>query len=111
MKTTIRRQGDTVIVSLEGQISFEDQLQLQNQLNQCKETDHIVFDFEKLDFVGSSSISAFVRTLTSIHAASKTKPRYCSVKSEFQKIMKALGETEAFDFYETRERALDSTSH
>ncbi len=36
------------------------------------------------------------------------KPRYCNVKSEFRRIMKAYDETDIFEFYESEDKARKS---
>ena len=63
---------------------------------------------EKLEFVGSSGISSFVQTLKEFTAVAQTKPRYCNVKSEFRRIIKAFDEEDLFQFYETEDRARKS---
>jgi len=114
MKTQVEKKGDTLVVSVDGRLDFETYVPLKERLFKLIETGtdsvpkKIIFNFENLEFVGSSGISAFVQTLKDFNASSPTKPRYCNVKSEFRKIIKAFDEAEVFEFYETEERAQKS---
>lgn len=112
MKTQIKKIGDTLIVSMDGKLDFETALPLREDLSRIirqaradSAPRKIIFNLEKLDFVGSSGISSFVQTLREFNQASPVKPRYCNVKSEFQKVIRAFDENEAFEFYDNEERA------
>ena len=50
--------------------------------------------------MGSSGITQFVQSLKQIHHETDVTPKYCGVRSEFQKIIKAFDEENQFDFYE-----------
>jgi anti-anti-sigma factor len=116
MKTQIRKVGDTMIVTMDGKLDFEAQEPLRKDLvrlsDSTKEspssTRKIIFNFENLEFVGSSGISSFVQTLKDFNARATVKPRYCNVKSEFRRVMKAFDEADLFEFYENEERARKS---
>ncbi|MDR3608787.1 MAG: STAS domain-containing protein [Oligoflexia bacterium] len=112
MKTQIKKIGDTIVVSMDGKLDFETTLPLRESLIRLvrdAKTDSvatkIIFNLEKLDFVGSSGISSFVQTLKDFNSSSPIKPRYCHVKTEFQKVIQAFDESEGFAFYENEERA------
>jgi anti-anti-sigma factor len=115
MKTQVKKIGDTLIVSMDGKLDFETSLPLREELSKViRETrtdsapKKIIFNLEKLDFVGSSGISSFVQTLREFNHAAPIKPRYCHVKSEFQKVIKAFDESDAFEFYDNEDRAKKS---
>lgn len=115
MKTQIKKDGDTLVVSIDGKLDFEASGTLKEDLSRLvrqSRTDttprKIIFNMEKLDFVGSSGISSFVQALKDFNVQSPTRPRYCSVKSEFQKVIKAYDEANAFEFFENEERARKS---
>lgn len=115
MKTQIKKQGDMIVVSLDGRLDFEtfvplreDLTKLMDESQQDSVPKKIIFNFEKLEFVGSSGISSFVQTLRDFNANSLTKPRYCHVKSEFKKIIKAFDENDLFEFYDSEDRARKS---
>jgi len=107
MKTKITEKEDIVIVDLEGGLSFESQIPFREDLirlsdanRTSKRPKQIIFNFEKLEFVGSSGISGFVQVLKDFNLSESFKPRYCNVGSEFQKIIKAFDEEELFNFSE-----------
>lgn len=115
MKTNVQKIGDTMVVSMDGKLDFEIQEPLRQDLNKLirpTNTDStpkkIIFNLEKLQFVGSSGISAFVQTLKDFSQKIDTRPRYCNVGSEFKRIMKAFDEDDVFEFFENEERARKS---
>jgi anti-anti-sigma factor len=115
MKTKIQKQGDTIVVNFHGKLEFNTYLPFRDDLDKLSRSEKgditpkkIIFNFEQLEFVGSSGISSFVQTLKEFNTISSTKPRYCHVKSEFQKIIKAFDEDQEFQFYETEDRARKS---
>lgn len=112
MKTQIKKSGDTIIVEVNGKLDFETQQPFKEDLRkiiQETKTDsvptQVIFNLKKLEFVGSSGISNFVQTLKDFNQRASTKPRYCHVGSEFQKIIRAFDEQDGFEFYDTEERA------
>ncbi len=115
MRTQIKKSGDTVIVNVNGKLDYETQepfkQDLKNLITDAK-TDSvphkIIINMEKLEFVGSSGISNFIQTLKDFNARSESKPRYCGVRSEFKRIIKAFDEDSAFDIYDTEDRARKS---
>jgi anti-anti-sigma factor len=115
MKTHIKKNGDTIIVTMDGLLDFgthvplrEDLTKLMGQTQSDSVPKKIIFNLENLEFVGSSGISSFVQTLKEFNANSPTRPRYCNVKSEFKKIIKAFDETELFEFFEDEDWARKS---
>lgn len=115
MKTQIKKNGDTIVVSMDGKLDFdthvplrEDLFKLVEEPNQDSVPKKIIFNLEKLEFVGSSGISSFVQTLKEFNESAPTKPRYCNVKSEFRRVIKAFDEEEVFEFYESEDRARKS---
>jgi anti-anti-sigma factor len=109
MKTQIKKNGNTIIVSVDGRIDYETQENLRSIIKKTDRIPHkIIFNFENLEFVGSSGISNFVQTLKDFSSHAPVKPRFCSVGSEFQCVIKAFDEEEVFEFYDTEERAIRS---
>ena len=115
MKTQIRKIGDTTIVTMDGKLNFEAQEPFRQDLSRLIQNSHtdtipkkVIFNLEHLEFVGSSGISAFVQTLREFNSRSSLKPRYCNVKSEFRRMMKAFDQEDLFEFYESEERARKS---
>jgi anti-anti-sigma factor len=115
MKTKIHKTGDTVVITVDGKLDFEaqepfrqDMTKLVSQVKTDTSPRKIIFNMEKLEFVGSSGISAFVQTLKDVNSRAPMKPRYCNVRSEFRRIMKAFDEEDLFEFFESEERAKKS---
>ncbi len=116
MKTNIKKNGDTIVVSMDGKLDFETSVPLREELSrlirQQTKADtvpkKVIFNLENLEFVGSSGISSFVQTLKDFNAIAPEKPRFCNVRSEFQRVMKAYDEAETFEFHENEERARKS---
>ena len=117
MKTKITKKGDTVVVSIDGMIDYETQEPFKNDLKKLidsAQTDStprkIIFNLENLEFVGSSGISNLVQTLRDFHARSPAKPSYVGVKSEFQKVFRAFGADDMFNFFDDEEDAKSQIS-
>lgn len=111
MKTHIRRDGNVVVVSLQGQLDYETTDLLRDNLFKLQKeskNDQVVFDLGDLQFVGSSGISAFVQTLRDFNVSTNNRPRYANVRNEFKRIMTAFDDSGTFEFWETTERALRS---
>ena len=115
MRTNVKKIGDTMVVTMDGKLDYETQeplkqdlLRLAKNVNTDSTPTKIIFNLENLDFVGSSGISAFIQTLKDFGSRSTTKPRFCNVKSEFRKVMKAFDEEEAFEFFDNEDRARKS---
>ena len=115
MKTDIKRSGDSIVVTMEGKLNYEMQDPFKEDLADLitdAKTDSvpkkIIFNFEKLEFVGSSGISSFVQTLKDFSARAPMRPRYCHVKSEFKRIIKAFDEADIFEFFDNEDRARKS---
>ena len=117
MKTEMKKNGDTVVVSMDGRIDFETSEPLRTHLSKLIReakplTDStprkIIFNFEHLEFVGSSGISSFIQTLKDFNHLSPIKPRYCNVRSEFKKLIEAFEEEQVFEIHDSEERAKKS---
>ena len=111
IKTNIRKDGNTVIVSLEGHLDFETTDSLRESLIKLEgatNDQRVIFDLGLSHFVGSSGISGFIQALREFNARAGTRPRYANVRNEFKRIITAFDETGSFEFWETTERAIKS---
>ena len=107
MKAKISSQDDSIVISIDGKIDYETQdavaafigstIERNNRDHSAKD---IILNFENLEFVGSSGITQFVQSLKNIHNETDFTPKYCGVRSEFQKIIKAFDEGNEFSFYD-----------
>ena len=107
MKAKLKNNKDSIVLYLGGKIDYETQddvcafINKTIAKNKSDETPKkIIVNFESLDFVGSSGITQFVQSLKQIHHDQKITPKYCGVRSEFQKIMKAFDEENEFEFFD-----------
>ena len=112
MKTKIKQEGDITIIQIEGKIDYETQDPFREDLRRIAKSSKtdtaatkIIFDFQGLEFVGSSGISNLIHTLKEFNKIAHVRPRYCNVRSEFQKIIKAFDEDCDFDIYESQDKA------
>jgi anti-anti-sigma factor len=112
MKTQVKKTADAIIVSMDGKLEFETQDGIRHELTRIAQQTKkdstpkkLIFNLEGLQFVGSSGISSFIQTLKDVNSLAAEKPRFCNVKSEFQKIIKAFDEENEFHFFESEEKA------
>lgn len=118
MKTRIKKTGDTIVIRMEGKLGHEEQEPFRTNLSKLafhSQKDEaplkFIFDLENLEFVGSTGISSFIQILKEFNGDIPTKPRYCNVSSEFQKIIKAFDQNNLFEFYDDQEIAKKSFDH
>ena len=97
MKARIKSNNDTIILYIDGKVDYETQddvcvfINKTIAKNKKDETPkRVVMNFQNLDFVGSTGITQFVQSLKAIHTENHMTPKYCGVRSEFQKIIKAF---------------------
>jgi anti-anti-sigma factor len=107
MKAKLSSQDESIVISIDGKIDYETQDAVAAFIGSTIERnqrDHaakeIIVNFSDLQFVGSTGITQFVQSLKNIHNETDFTPKYCGVKSEFQKIIKAFDEGNEFDFYD-----------
>jgi len=107
MKAKISSQDESIVISIDGKIDYETQDAVAAFIGSTIERnqrDHaakeIIVNFSDLQFVGSTGITQFVQSLKNIHNETDFTPKYCGVKSEFQKIIKAFDEGNEVDFYD-----------
>ena len=107
MKARIKNDKDTIVLYIMGKVDYESQDSVCDFINTTIEKNKkdetpkkIIVNFQNLEFVGSSGITQFVQSLKAIHHDTDVTPKYCGVKSEFQKLMRAFDEEQEFDFYD-----------
>ncbi len=107
MQAKIRKDGDITVVELKGRLDFETAEPFRETCNDVLTNSKVVFNLSELSFVGSSGIGAFVNTLREFSRSNPVPPRFCAVRSEFQKVFKATDEL-AFRLFEDEKAALGS---
>jgi anti-anti-sigma factor len=107
MKARTKTSEDSIVLYIDGKIDYETQDEVCSFINKTIERNKkdetpkkVVMNFKNLDFVGSSGITQFVQSLKQIHTDTHVTPKYCGVRSEFQKIMKAFDAENEFEFYD-----------
>lgn len=104
-----KQDGKVVVFELEGHLEFETTVHFQeackNILKKQPET-RLVFNFQKLRFVGSSGINHFITTMKDLLLLSPN-PKMIHVSTEFDKIFNAYRTGKyPFHIYEDLEAAL-----
>lgn len=107
MQAKIRKDGDITVVELKGRLDFETAEPFRETCNDVLANSKVVFNLSELSFVGSSGIGAFVNTLRDFSRNNAVPPRFCAVRTEFQKVFKATDEA-AFRLFEDEPTALGS---
>lgn len=107
-----KKEGNYVIFELEGHLDYETTQQFKDKctglIDDTDET-RLVFNFDKLKFVGSSGISHFVQVMKDINSPKfiKTRPKFCNMSSEFTRIFKVYQTNRnPFDILETETDAI-----
>lgn len=91
MMMRARQEGEVIILELEGQLDFETTVQFKETcagMMKKQGSQRVVFNLEKLKFVGSSGINQFIRVLKEFNTY-QSKPRYCRLSAEFQRVFRA----------------------
>jgi anti-anti-sigma factor len=107
LRASLVNQGEVTVIALEGKLDFENQDILRESIvkltNQGK---RVVVDMEGLNFVGSSGITHFIRSLYEFQERGLAVPHLCNVKSEFRKIISAYDVNREFAIHDSREAAV-----
>ena len=99
------------LVEFSGFLDFESTNKYEGPLRKLL-TEHkgavFVFDFSKLNFVGSSGVSTFIKMLAALNHY-EPRPRFHGVGSEFMRLFKAFQGTVSFAFIDSMDD-LDNVS-
>ena len=107
LRASLLNQGEITVIALEGKLDFESQdILRENIIALTREGRKIVVDMEGLNFVGSSGITSFIRSLYEFQERGLTVPRLCNVKSEIRKIISAYDTNHEFAIHENRASAV-----
>ncbi len=109
MKAELSTAGDVVIVSLSGRINMEyTDIFREACLKEIGgRANKIIFNLQKLSFVGSNGIMPFVGALTDLAQTEKKHLRFCGVGSEFKKVF-AASPLAGIQIFETTDGAVAS---
>jgi len=109
MKIAVHQEGECVVIKIDGYLDFASTDPLTQSLDSIyrrNTTFPIAIDLNNLEFVGSSGVSTFVKSLRKYNSL-KIKPTYFGVKSEFVKLFRAFEEDTPFDVSTEKSLALE----
>jgi anti-anti-sigma factor len=102
LRASLVNQGEVTVIALEGKLDFENQDILRESIVKLTtQGKRVVVDMEGLNFVGSSGITHFIRSLYEFQERG-----LCNVKSEFRKIISAYDVNREFAIHDSREAAV-----
>jgi anti-anti-sigma factor len=107
MKSRISRQGELTVVELSGYLSFESAGPIRESIEQIFKQNsdaQVLINLEQLEFIGSSGVSTFVKSLKNFNGL-KMKPMYYGVKSEFMRLFRAFEEDKPFEVLTSKAEA------
>lgn len=110
MRAEITKNGDITIVRLKGQISFDTIYPFRDHCVNKLKGAKVVFDLEQLSFVGSTGITSFFEIIKDVIEGKMLEPKFCNVKSEFQKLFEAWFANN-IEIYEQKEHAIQAFLH
>lgn len=107
LRASLLNQGEVTVIALEGKLDFENQDVLRDSIiTLTRQGKKVVVDMEGLNFVGSSGITHFIRSLYELQERGLSVPHLCNVKSEFKKIINAYDVNRDFSIHDSREDAV-----
>lgn len=91
MEAKVLKVNGVTIVNLKGFIDVETAVPFRDAcIKSFSKAGHkVIFNLEKLQFVGSNGIIPFVETLQDICEQESIEVKFCSVGSEFKKVFQA----------------------
>jgi anti-anti-sigma factor len=108
LRASLLNQGEITVIALEGKLDFESQDILRDSIvNLTRQGKKVVVGMEGLNFVGSSGITNFIRSLYELQERGLAVPHLCNVKSEFRKIISAYDINREFSIHDNRESAVE----
>lgn len=110
MKATVVNKRGITFVSFEGHLNYAHSEILKTEIKQLlerKRNQKIVFNFEKLQFVGSSGIRPFIAVLRVLNNA-RMAPRYYGVAPEFQRLFETYRGHKRFKIFSDEKEAIRS---
>lgn len=106
MEARLRKDGDINIIHIFGQLTYEEVDRFTEVCNQLL-NEKVIFNFDGLNFVGSSGITSFFQAVQNLAKRSSIRPKVCCLSLEFKKCIENFQATD-FDYYDTEFLALKS---
>ena len=110
-----KQDGDYLILELEGHLDYETTTQFRETcvdlIQESGAPSRVVFNLEKLKFVGSSGINQFIKVMKEFNNRNfiKPKPKFCALSNEFVRVFRAYQTTRnPFDIFDNEGDAVAS---
>lgn len=87
MEAKLQKHGDVTVVHLSGKIDLEKNQNFRTVFTKQFLNQKVIFCLQNLQFVGSSGIQTFFRTLQEIHSLNKHGIKVSGVKADFLRIL------------------------
>ena len=104
MEAKFERRGKVVVISLSGRIDYESADKFRKTCLEMLTKEKVVMDLSQLSFVGSSGITPFVETMSTLSNQTEGGIKFCQVGPEFRKIFES-SPLKLVEIYESREAA------
>lgn len=89
MQAKMERDGEVIVVHLQGRVDFESAGPFRETCLQRLADAKVVFNLNRLSFVGSNGITPFVEAITALSEKNQQGICFCGVGSEFRRIFEA----------------------
>ncbi len=111
MKATLNHKRGVTIVSFEGFLNFSHPQKIKDSLEAFylkKKNKKIVFNLEKLEFIGSSGIKPLIKIFKDLNRK-RLMPRFYGLSPIYEKLFRAFeGRKKRFKIFKTETDALKS---
>jgi anti-anti-sigma factor len=98
MEAKVEDKDGIYIVNLIGKLDFESADSLKSRCLQTFVNQSVIFNLQKLNFVGSSGITPFLELLSALSKTSGAKFKICSVGVEFMRLFET-GAVDGIEIY------------
>lgn len=105
MEAKFLKQGEVMIVELQGRLDFETALPFRKTCLDHLTQQKVVIDLQQLNFVGSLGLKDFVETIDSLSQKSRAGVKLCGLSSEFRRLFEASA-TAQLEIFESKDKAL-----
>lgn len=104
MNAKIQKEGDVLVVYLDGTIDFDSTEPFRKTVLTHLKEQKVIFNLKDLSFVGSNGITPFIETMTQLCELNRQGVRFCNIGSEFRRIFEA-SEIKNLEIYESEHLA------
>ena len=108
-KVTTDKRGQIMVIAIEGDIEFDDSIQLNETFNQIiqNETNKFVLNLKECNYIDSSGLGALVEGLKATQKAGGDL-RLCNLNEDFKEILMMTRIIKYFQIYDSVDEAMKS---